>query len=102
MNAKLGDIPDTPDSRDKHIFALGLNKETPDSYTLEAYIVEILNQIDQDCVANSWAQALRMADGISGVKNPQLASRRYLYYNSRKFDGGPILDIGTQLRSCAQ
>jgi C1A family cysteine protease len=98
---KLGYIKDKPDPRDLHINRLGLNPAIPTEYSLEAYVVEVLNQMDQDCVANAWAQALRMADGISGVKNPELSSRRFIYYNARKYDGGPIIDQGTQLRSAA-
>jgi len=100
--AKYGYIPDKPDPRDKHFAMLMAAAPTPKEFDLSDKVVEVLNQTNNDCVANTWAQLLRIADQVAGVKNPPLADRRFLYYNSRKYDGGPISDQGTQLRSCAQ
>lgn len=103
MSFKLGYIKDKPDPRDKRVALLGLPAAIPAAASLRDHVVEVLNQGDtSSCVANSWAQALRIADMVAGVKEPPLPSRQYLYYNARAYDGGPIADQGTQLRSCAQ
>lgn len=97
---RLGYIPDTPDSRDQHIAKLGLPGAVPAAASLRDHVVDICDQLDtSSCCANAWAQALRIADMFAGVKNPALASREFLYFGARKFDGGPIEDQGTQLRS---
>jgi len=103
MTFRLGYLPDKPDDRDKHIASLGLSLSIPDSSSLRDQVVEVLDQGDtSSCVAHAWAQALRIADRVAGVNLPPLSSREYLYYNARAYDGGPIEDQGTQLRSCAQ
>jgi C1A family cysteine protease len=103
VSFKLGYIKDKADPRDKHFAALGLPAAIPAAVSLRDYVVEVLDQGNtSSCVAHSWAQALRIADMWSGVKQPALSSREYLYYNARAYDGGPIEDQGTQLRSCAQ
>jgi len=101
---RLGYIPDKPDDRDKHIASLGLSLAVPDSSSLRDQVVEVLYQGNtSSCVAHAWAQALRIADRVAGVSMPPLASREFLYFNARSFDGPPPLaDEGTQLRSCAQ
>ena len=58
---------------------------------------------DPVLLENPAAQALRMADVQSGLINPALCSRLFVYYNSRRYDGeNPVVDAGTQLRSGAQ
>jgi C1A family cysteine protease len=100
---KFGYIKDRPDARDQHVAKLALPRAIPAAASLRDHVVEVLDQGDtSSCVAHSWAQALRIADMAAGVNNPPLASREYLYYNARAYDGGPIEDQGTQLRSCAQ
>lgn len=103
MTFRLGYIKDKPDSRDHRVARLGLSAAIPASASLRDHVVEVLDQGDtSSCVAHSWAQALRIADMVAGVANPPLPSREYLYFNARAYDGGPIEDQGTQLRSCAQ
>lgn len=100
---KLGYIQDSPDARDQHVAKLGLSAAIPAAASLRDHVVEVLDQGDtSSCVAHSWAQALRISDMVAGVKDPPLPSREFLYYNARAFDGGPIEDQGTQLRSCAR
>lgn len=100
---KLGWLPDKPDARDKHVRRLQLPAAIPASASMREMVVEILDQGNtSSCVAHAWAQALRIADMVSGVKDPPLPSREYLYWNARAYDGGAIEDQGTQLRSCAQ
>jgi len=100
---RLGYIRDAHDPRDQHLAKLGLSAAIPASFSLRDHVVEVLDQLDtSSCVAHSWAQALRIADKVAGIASPQLSSREYLYYNARAYDGGAILDEGTQLRSCAR
>jgi C1A family cysteine protease len=99
----LGYIPDAPDARDQHFAKLGIGAAPPSSASLRTHVVEVLDQLStSSCCANAWAQALRIADSVAGVKIPQLSSREYLYYGARKYDGGDIVDMGTQLRSVAK
>lgn len=103
MSFRLGYIKDRHDPRDKHVALLGLPATIPVAASLRDHVVEVLDQGNtSSCVAHSWAQALRIADMVAGVKDPPLPSREYLYWNARAYDGGPIADQGTQLRSCAQ
>ncbi len=103
MNRGLGYIPDAHDPRDQPVARLGLSRPIPASFSMRHLVVEVLDQAEtSSCVAHSWAQALRIADRVAGVKAPQLSSRQYLYYNARAFDGEAIVDQGTQLRSCAR
>jgi C1A family cysteine protease len=103
VNPGLGYIPDVEDERDLRFGALRLPGAILSSCSMRDHVVEVLNQENTSaCVAHSWAQALRMADMFAGVKEPPLPSREFLYYNSRAFDGEPIQDQGTQLRSCAK
>jgi C1A family cysteine protease len=99
----LGYIPDTEDKRDLHFGALRLPGAVFTSFSLKEHVVEVLNQENtSSCVAHSWAQALRICDSLAGIKDPPLPSREFLYFNARAFDGEPIEDQGTQLRSCAK
>jgi len=99
----LGYIPDAPDARDQHFAKLGIGAAPPSSASLRAHVLEVLDQGGtSSCCANAWAQALRIADHVAGVKSPQLSSREFLYYGARKYDGGDIWDSGTQLRSVAK
>lgn len=103
MSYRLGYVRDKPDDRDKHIASLGLAFSIPESFSLHSEVVEVLDQGNtSSCVAHAWAQALRIADRVAGVSSPPLSSREFLYYNARAYDGPPITDSGTQLRSCAQ
>lgn len=100
---RLGYIPDAPDTRDHGLAKLGLSAAIPAAFSLRDLVVEVLDQGDTSkCVAHSFAQALRIADRVAGVKAPQLSSRDFLYYNSRAYDGDGFIDQGTQLRSCAK
>lgn len=102
MMRRLGYIPDRPDARDLHISRLGLPVALAASSSLNDHVVEVLDQANtSSCVAHAWAQALRISDMVAGVKAPPLSSREFLYYNARAYDGGPIADQGTELRSCA-
>lgn len=103
MKFGLGYKRDTPDPRDKHFAALGLTAALPAASSLQDHVVEVLDQGEtSSCVAHAWAQALRIADIVAGVKNPPLPSREFIYYGARKYDGGEISDNGTQLRSAAK
>ena len=103
MNARLGYIPDAPDSRDHGLEKLSLSVSVPAAFSMQDLVVEILDQGDTSkCVAHSFAQAIRIADRVAGTKAPQLSSRDFLYYNSLAYDGGGFVDQGTQLRSCAK
>lgn len=102
MTFRLGYRPDKPDARDHHISRLGLSAAIPSASSLHDHVVEVLDQGDtSSCVAHAWAQALRISDMVAGVKGPALPSREFLYFNARAYDGGPIEDQGTELRSCA-
>jgi C1A family cysteine protease len=99
----LGWIPDKPDERDHRLVKLGLPATVPAAFSLASDVVEVLDQGDSSsCVAHAFAQAVRIADIVAGVAAPPLTSREFLYFNSRAFDGPPIVDEGTQLRSCAR
>lgn len=103
MSFGKGYIPDAHDPRDKHLASLGLSTAVPAAFSLQDHVVEVLDQGQSSaCVAHSWAQALRIADMVAGIKDPPLPSREFLYFNARAFDGEPIEDEGTQLRSCAK
>ena len=103
MKRGLGYIKDTPDPRDQHFARLGAPVAVPVSASLKDKVVEVLDHgSSSSCVAHSFAQALRIADKIAGVVSPQLSSREFLYYNARAYDGGALVDQGTQLRSCAR
>lgn len=104
MIRKLGYKPDVPDARDQHFAKLGIGAAPPSSASLRSHVVEVLDQLGtSSCCANAWAQALRIADSVAGVKSPQLSSREFLYYGARKYDNdGEIVDMGTQLRSVAK
>lgn len=100
---RLGYIRDRPDARDEPLARLSLRTSVPSSFTLRPFVTSVLDQGDtSSCVAHSWAQALRIADRIAGESAPVLCSREFLYWNSRAYDGGAIVDQGTQLRSCAR
>jgi hypothetical protein len=97
----LGYRPDPQDDRDFKLGALRLPVGVPLSATLEPFIVEILDQLNTNsCVANAWAQALRVAGCVNGTARPPLPSRLYLYSNSRAFHGEAHIDDGTFLRTC--
>ncbi len=99
---KLGWVPDRPDGRDHSIAKLGLSLP-PASASLADKVIEVLDQGDSSsCVAHAFAQALRIADIVKGIKVPELSSREFLYYNARAYGGPPIIDEGTELRLCAQ
>jgi C1A family cysteine protease len=103
MKRSYGYIKDAPDPRDQHFAKLGIGAAPPSSASLRSHVVEVLDQLGtSSCCANAWAQALRIADGLAGVKSPQLSSREFLYYGARKYDGGDVVDMGTQLRSVAK
>lgn len=103
MTFGLGYKRDKPDARDKHFASLGMSAVIPPSASLQDHVVEVLDQRESSsCVAHAWCQALRIADMVAGIKDPPLCSRWFVYYGARKFDGGPIVDEGTQLRSGAQ
>ncbi len=103
MKRVYGYIKDAPDPRDQHFAKLGIGAPPPSSASLRTHVVEVLDQLGtSSCCANAWAQALRIADSVAGVKAPQLSSREFLYYGARKYDGGDIVDMGTQLRSVAK
>lgn len=103
MIRKLGYKPDAPDDRDHRLMKLGLPVAVQAAFSLKSYVIEVLDQGESSsCVAHAFAQALRIADKIAGVRAPALSSREFLYFNSRAFDGGAILDEGTYLRSCAK
>jgi C1A family cysteine protease len=100
---RYGYVPDAPDVRDHHFAKLGIGAAPPSSASLRAHVVEVLDQLGtSSCCAQAWAQALRIADSVAGVKNPQLSSREFLYYAARRYDGGDVVDLGTQLRSVAK
>ncbi len=100
---RYGYIKDAPDPRDEHFAKLGIGAAPPISASLRNHVLDVLDQLGtSSCCANAWAQALRIADSISGVKTPQLSSREFLYFGARKYDGGDIVDMGTQLRSVAK
>jgi C1A family cysteine protease len=101
---RFGYVRDVPDVRDQHFAKLGIGAAPPSSASLRSYVVEVLDQLGtSSCCANAWAQALRIADRVQGLQSaPQLSSREFLYYCARKYDGGAIVDAGTQLRSVAK
>lgn len=99
----LGWVKDRPDARDKHVGSLALAAAIPGTSSLRDHVIEVLDQsTTSECVAHAWAQALRVADMVAGVEAPPLPSRHFIYYNARAFDGGPIVDRGTELRSGAR
>ncbi len=103
MTYGLGYNRDKHDARDKHFAALNIGIIVPEAASLKQHVVEVLDQKDSSsCVAHAWSQALRITDVVEGAKNPFLDSRLFHYFGARKFDGGPVADQGTQLRSAAQ
>lgn len=104
MTYRLGCRRDKPDTRDRLFGELGHSTAVPASSSLQDHVIQVLDQGDtSSCVAHAWAQALRIADMVAGVKNPPLASREFIYYGARKFDGqDPVTDDGTELRSAAK
>ena len=103
MSFGLGYKRDKPDARDKHFASLGFGVDVPEEASLKDRVLEVLNQGNtSSCVAHAWTQALRITDMVEGVNAPPLDSRLFHYFGARKFDGGPIEDGGTQLRSAAQ
>jgi len=103
VKRSYGYIPDVPDARDQHFAKFGIGAAPPSAASLRSHVIEVVDQLGtSSCCANAWAQALRIADHVSGVKSPQLSSREFLYYGARKYDGGDIVDMGTQLRSVAK
>jgi hypothetical protein len=98
---QLGYRPDPQDDRDFKLAALRLPVGTPAIATLEPFIVDVLDQLNTNsCVANAWAQALRIAARVNGEPSPALCSRRYLYSNARAFHDEAHIDGGTFLRTC--
>ncbi len=103
MRRGLGWLPDTPDERDRRFAKLGGKVTVPAQFSLKSDVVEVLDQKQtSSCVAHAFAQAMRIADKVAGISEPALTSREFLYFNARAFDGQPIVDEGTQLRSCAK
>lgn len=99
----LGYIPDAPDERDQHFAKLGTPRAIPAAFSMRSLVVEPLDQKDtSSCVAHAWVQALRIADRVAGATHPQLSSRLFVYFGARSYDGGAIVDQGTQLRSAAR
>ena len=98
---QLGYIPDPVDGRDfpaeERLGAL----TPPPSASLRSLVVEVLDQTNQDCVANAGFQAVRMRQLAQQVNAPAppLGSRRFGYYFSRKIDGAEARDEGTYIRS---
>lgn len=103
MKRGLGWVPDRRDERDHRLSRLGLSATIPKQFSLRGDVVEVLDQGQtSSCVAHAFAQALRISAKVAGELSPQLPSREFLYFNARAFDGQPITDDGTQLRSCAR
>lgn len=100
---RLGCKRDVSDARDLQFASLGFGVEVPESASLRQHVLDIYDQQQtSSCVANAWSQAMRMSDSIEGAASPAPASRLFVYYGARKYDGGPIEDGGTQLRSAAK
>jgi len=99
----LGYRPDKPDGRDRMLSALGLPEAPLDSVLYESLLPQRLRQGgSQSCVAHAWAQAIQLDRILDGDAQAPLPSRRAIYRWARDFDGGPIRDAGTYLRSAAR
>ena len=99
----LGYRRDPVDGRDWSIGRLGLALSVPASASLRGHVDAVLDQgPTQSCVANAWAQALRIGDHIDGQRSPALGSVLFLYYNARAWHDDEDTDAGTYLRTCAQ
>lgn len=63
-------------------------------------ILSIVNQLVlSSCTGNASAQAIRAAMVKAGVKDPELASRLFLYYLARAYDHNTYNDDGANIRN---
>jgi hypothetical protein len=80
----LGYRRDPVDFRDWPFGRLGLARAAPAAASLRTHVDGVLDQDGtQSCVANAWAQALRIGDHVNGQPVPALGSVLFLYYNWR-------------------
>lgn len=102
---KLGYLPDPPDARDLDFGLLSLaSSDLPETFSLRSHVREIYDQgSTSSCVANAFAQAVRVAESSRGVVDIDPPSRLFIYYNSRRQHSSlpVVLDSGTYLRTAA-
>ncbi len=97
----MGWKPDPPDARDRKFALLRPTLEKfpvggPDYQIPRQRPVKRQNV--EDCVPNTVAAAFEIRADRAGMALPDL-SRRFLYYNGRTRDGGPLEDTGMTMRS---
>lgn len=105
---KTGYRPDVKDSRDisfNKLLAASPKKITPLKASLEAYVVDVLDQGNLgSCVSQAGFQAVRISqvkqlkDSKTFTKNPPIGSRLFGYYNSRSYHNETTVDSGTYIR----
>lgn len=98
MPRLLGHLPDEhPAERPRLAALLGAAPAAPPaSADLSAHVLDVLDQGNQDCVANAVAQALRMALSSEGVLSPALCSRRLVYWQARRANALETEDKGSR------
>ena len=96
----FGWLPNPDDRRDFEFTSLGLSEDVENSCTLRNYVRKVLSQGSApSCVANAVAHGIMIREGIRG-RPPEIPSRLYMFFNSRRMHQNPVKWGGTYLRTC--
>lgn len=90
----LGCFRDGADSRDRDLALMGLPSSAPSSATLARYAVPQDQGPTNSCVGWAIAQGIHVAAQVRSV-SPGFPAVRFIYWNSRGYHGGEVVDLGT-------
>lgn len=73
----------------------------PPKSSLRIFAGDVLNQTNQDCVAHALAYAIRVCHAQRSLTTAEIpyVSRRFVYWNSRKYHDAIEMDGGTFIRT---
>lgn len=100
----LGWLPQPTDYRDYPANLLGVSSTdaVPAEVSLKPHITRVLDQgPTQACVAHALAHAIDLLETRAGLKYVPI-SRRFVYFNARRFHETPVVDAGTYIRTAAK
>lgn len=96
----LGWTPNPEDSRDYSTESLGLHETRKRGNSLLPLLRVRVNQGSiPSCVGNAPIVPIMIRERIKGL-TPEVPSRLFMYFNSRRMDDDPVTLSGTYIRSC--